>query len=197
MAIARRRGDPRWRLLGLAFPNLTPTNVPSLDEWALSQGLEDWPVAEISMLYAEHLGLTPADPHQKRRQARNQRLREQRLALLNDLEATAVEKPHPCDLLHGWLAPELASELVKRGVLTLADLQALIGQGGRWWRGLRAYGPIKAGRLKQQVDLLLGERPTSAFGLTLASSLGISSGASAAGGADLTGGPEPTARRLV
>lgn len=187
MAIARRRGDPRWRLLGLALPTATPTDCLSLDQWAQAQDLEDWPVAEISALYAEQMGHTPADSQQQRRHARNQRLREQRLALLKDLETAAAEKPHPYELLHGWLAPELAGELGKRGLMTLADLQALIGQGGRWWRGLRAYGPVKAGRLQQQMDLLLGERPALAWGLILKPGAGISDGAGAAGGADLTG----------
>lgn len=155
-SIARRRGDPRWRLLGLSLHE-APASVVSLDDWAQAQGLEDWPIAELQVLYVETIG--PADPKQQRRHLRVRRLRAARLALLADLEATAAEQPHPNDLLHGWLAPALALELSQRGLLTLGELQGLIGQGGRWWRGLRAFGPVKAARLQQQVDQLLGVRP--------------------------------------
>lgn len=170
-AIARRRGDARWRLLGLTLPDAS-AGVQTLDEWAQEQGLEDWPMAEVEALYADTLG--SVDPKHQRRQARLHRLREKRIALLKTLEATAAEQPHPTDQLQGWLAPDLALMLAKRGLMTLGDLQALIGQGGRWWQGLRAYGPIKAARLKQQVDQLLGAHPIRVWQLASSTLSGAS-----------------------
>ena len=96
---------------------------------------------------------------------RNARLREKRLSLLKDLEATAAEQPRPTDALAGWLEPALAEEFLQRGVLTLGELQALIAPGGRWWQGLRAFGVTKAARLARQIEQLIGEAPAPVWAL--------------------------------
>ena len=154
-AVARRRNDPRWRLLGIALPAPTPgLQCVSLEEWAGAEGLGDWSASELQALYEEKFG--SPDAGARRRQARDARLWERRLALLHELEATAAERPMPADLLSGWLEPVRAHEFLKRGVATLGELQALIARGGRWWAGLRACGPVKAARLQRQVEQLLG-----------------------------------------
>ena len=154
-AVARRRGDSRWRLLGveIAVP-AAPESRPAIDDWARDQGLEDWPNGELQDLYAERF--PPPEPAEQRRQARNARLRARRLARITELEAVAAERALPSDRLDGWLSPELAGQLQRRGLLLLGDLQALIARGGRWWKGLPAYGPVKAARLAGRVEQLLG-----------------------------------------
>jgi integrase len=165
-AVARRRGDSRWRLLGLELQpppqpgadGQAPTPLrqapPPLHAWAEAQGLGDWSTEELQCLYAERFGDEAAGA--KRRQARNARLRDKRLQLLRQLEAAAAVPAAPTDLVEGWLPGELAQQLRGCGVLTLGDLRERIAQGGRWWRGLRAVGPIKAARLAQLLATLLG-----------------------------------------
>jgi integrase len=162
-AVARRRGDARWRLLGAALPPAAlPVTVPSLEEWAAAQGLGDWSADELLSLYEEKFGASGDgsgsgnDSSQRRRSARNARLQVARLALLHELEAQAADQPTSADALAGWLHPALARELLERGVANLGELQALIARGGRWWSGLRAYGPVKAARLQRQVEQLIG-----------------------------------------
>ncbi|MDM0029090.1 tyrosine-type recombinase/integrase [Variovorax saccharolyticus] len=161
--IARRRGDPRWRLLGAALPPIAwPDPPPTLEAWAEAEGLGDWSAGELQTLYEERFARddTEEGPDVRRRALRNARLRAQRLALIQDLETAAAERPRLTDALAGWLDPGLAQALLERGVLTLGELQALIAPGGRWWRGLRAFGPTKAARLQLQVEQLIG-RPAA------------------------------------
>jgi integrase len=63
------------------------------------------------------------------------------------------------------LQPEVAEQLRRCGTLTLADLRQRIQVGGRWWSVLRSFGPVKAKRLAQHVDVLLGPESKPAWGL--------------------------------
>jgi integrase len=164
---AQRRGDSRWRLLGLVINDGAPAGVaPSLHDWAEAEGLDGWSQAELQEMYAERFG-TP-DAGARRRTARNARLRERRLALLKELEAVAIEAAKPSDLLDGWLKPEVAEQLRRGGLLTLADLQRRIAQGGQWWSGLRAFGPVKAKRLAGQVEQLIGKPAATVWPVAIA-----------------------------
>lgn len=156
-AVARRRGDARWRLVGLELRTVvgSQTPVPSIDEWAETKGLTDWSQAELAELYAEEVG--SGDPQERRRSGRNIRLRDRQLQLLRELEAIASEKAAPSDLLDGWFPAELAGRFRLAGLLTLDDLRRRVGRGGRWWLGLTAIGPKKAARMAAHVGSLLGE----------------------------------------
>ena len=75
-ALARRRGDARWRLLGIEIREVAGDDaslVPPLHAWAEAEGLEDWPEAELQALHADRFGAL--DPGVLRRQVRNARLR--------------------------------------------------------------------------------------------------------------------------
>ena len=53
-AIARRRGDPRWRLIRLKIHGAEKAAVdapPPLYEWAEQEGLGDWSEAELQDMY--------------------------------------------------------------------------------------------------------------------------------------------------
>lgn len=153
-AIARRRGDTRWRLIGIEIEAGTAeAERPSLDAWAEAEGLGDWSQAELQDLYTERFDVLDASA--RRRHARNARLRERRLALLRELEATAATPARETDRLDGWLAPALAERLLRSGALTLGDLQERVQKGGRWWSGLAGFGPTKAARLEALVSALL------------------------------------------
>lgn len=174
-AVARRRGDSRWRLLGveIAAPGVEAA-APSLDDWARAEGLDGWSQAELRDLHAERF--PPPEASRRRRVERNERLRARRLALIDELEAAAAERPAAGDRLDGWLAPELAGRLQRRGLATLGDLQALIARGGRWWADLPACGPIKAKRLSSHVEQLLGPRPSAWATSTVQADLAALSG---------------------
>lgn len=156
-AIARRRGDPRWRLVGIDIHDAAKSGAalpPPLHEWAEAEGLDGWSEAELQEMYADRFG--HADPVQRRRSARNARLRVRRLELLRELEAAAAEAPQPSDLVEGWYSRPVADQLRQCGVLTLQDLQKRISRGGWWWGSLKGVGPLKAARLASYLVVLLG-----------------------------------------
>lgn len=163
-SVARRRGDPRWRLVGLQIDDIAgpgSSTAPTLEEWAAAEGLDGWSEAELQELYAERVG-TIGD----RRSVRNRRLRERRRELLLQLEATAADAARPTDLVDGWFDPTTAERMRQAGHLTLGDLQRAIGRGGRWWSNMPSIGPTKAARLAQHLVQLLGA-PLARAGLPL------------------------------
>lgn len=154
-AIARRRGDSRWRLIGIELRDRPPPvdAPPSLDAWIEREGLDDWSEAEALALYEERFAV--ADPQEARRRGRDERLRASRLALLTELEQTSVEEASPADRLSGWIPEDLAARFAAIGTFTLGDLHRQIERGGRWWSNLAGFGPVKAKRLERHLRFLL------------------------------------------
>lgn len=146
-ALARRRGDSRWRLLGLVGRGEAVSEQPALSAWAAAQGHEGWSEAELLSLYA---AVFPTD----RRQRRTERVRQQQRALLLELERVAGEQPRAEDAVGGWLEPRLAERLVRHGLQRLGDLQALASRGGRWWGAIPGIGPLKARRIEACLSLV-------------------------------------------
>lgn len=148
-ALARRRGDPGWRLIGLTIrPNDSRAQPPSIDEWASEQSLDGFSQAELLVLHAEAF---PPD----RKAQRNGRLRTRQLQLLQSLAQAAAETALPHHRLDAWFPEHLCRSLVASGVLLLSDLQARVQAGGRWWRSIPKIGAGKAERLAQQLELLI------------------------------------------
>ncbi|MDO9217886.1 MAG: site-specific integrase [Lacisediminimonas sp.] len=172
-AVARRRGESAWRLIGLRLPGATgspgslDTGRPALEDFAAERGLDGFSEAEVLELYEE---AWPAD----RRAARGQRLRERQLALLRRLERLAAETPLASDLVSGWFDDATADKLVAAGIVSLGDLGRRIAAGGRWYRTLPAIGKAKAQRMAHHLATLLPgqSRPTRAvFALAAAPAL--------------------------
>ncbi|WP_211260296.1 site-specific integrase [Xenophilus azovorans] len=162
MLVARRAfGGSRWRLLQLQIPLALPpspaaaADVPSLEDWAAENGLEDWSAAELRDLYEEKFG-KQSGALDARKVAQLDRLRRTRRALLAGLENFAIEPPSLSDPVAGWFPADLASRLDDAGLSTLGQLRDHIALRGRWWRQIRAYGPKKAARLEEQVQALVG-----------------------------------------
>ena len=147
-AVARRRGESAWRLVGLRIQSPAGVPRPSLEAFAQQHGLEDFSEREVVKLYTEAF---TAD----RKAARGQRLRERQLELLRRLEGLAAETPQPSDLVAGWFEEALAAKLVTAGILTLGALNASISAGGVWWRALPAVGIAKARRIERHLATLL------------------------------------------
>ena len=147
-AVARRRGESAWRLVGLRIQSPAGAPRPALEDFAADHGLDGCSEAEVLALYAE------AHPPE-RKALRGQRLRERQLVLLRRLEGLAAETPQHSDLVAGWFEEALAAKLVTAGILTLGDLSARISTSGRWFSALPAIGIAKARRIARHLATLL------------------------------------------
>lgn len=151
-AIANRRHEPAWRLIGLTLqvpsPSTPSVTQPSLQAFIEERDLEDWSEEEVSAMYAE---IYPLDPKIKKRL----RLREKLLDLLARLEKQVAEQPLASDQVAGWLDETLAHKLIAAGILTLGELRHTITVGGRWYRTLPGVGVAKAARLEAYLRQLL------------------------------------------
>ena len=172
-SLARQRGDPRWRLVGLAIkPHDPGTQPPAIDQWVDELGLGEFSHAELLALYTEAF---PAD----RKTTRNARLRAQQLALLQTLATAAVETALPHHRLDAWFPEHLCQSLVACGLLLLSDLQTKVRAGGRWWNTIPKIGAGKAERLAHHLEMLIPgsnapvrSRTLALRGRTLAASIG-------------------------
>ena len=147
-AVARRRGESAWRLVGLSIPVPSGQTRPSLNAFAQQHDLDGFSESEVVTLYEEAFPL-------ERKTARGQRLRARQLALLRHLERLAAETPQASDLVTGWFDEALAAKLVTAGLLTLGALNARISAGGRWFAALPAVGIAKARRIERHLATLL------------------------------------------
>jgi len=156
-AVARRRAEAAWRLVGLRIQapgaGAGPSMRPALDEFAAVHGLEGFSEAEVLALYEEAWPL-------EQKAARRQRLRQRQLELLRRLEALAAETPQASDLVSGWFEEATAQRLMTAGLLTLGSLASHIAAGGVWWRQIPAIGVAKGGRIARHLALLLPSQAT-------------------------------------
>ena len=153
-AVARRAGlGPRWRLLRVQqLPVQALAKPVSLEEWAESNGYDGFSFEELREIYEAENG--PLGTDRKTKQI--ERLRRARMELLQQLEAHAVEPPSLGDSVAAWFPEDLAVRLKRAGFHLMGELRTAIVLGGRWWRGLPGYGPVKAGQLAAQVGALVG-----------------------------------------
>ncbi len=167
---ARRHGDPGWRLLGIELDlgRISTAQAgprpPSVDEWALEEGLEDFSQREQLRLYLERFGEEAEgqgsgvanSARSARLQTRNARLRERRIELLRELERIAQSPARVDDKLAGWFDEVTTERLNTAGAETLGDVQLWISQGSRWWSKIPALGDAKARSIATKVTRLVG-----------------------------------------
>jgi site-specific recombinase XerD len=116
--------------------------VPSLEEFALEFGLEEFSEAEQLEQYQERYGSATA------RESRRSRLIARQLEALLWLEGLVVQPPQASDALASWLHPDLVRYLEEGGIFTVAQLvERINGIGLRWCAGIRAIGAAKADRI--------------------------------------------------
>jgi len=149
-AVARRRGESAWRLIGLSIGLQAPPAQPTLDEFMAEHGLDGWREDEVRAMHAE---AWPPDA----KAARRQRLRARQLELLARLQALAADTPQTSDLVDGWFDDATAGKLLTAGITTLGALQQRITTGGRWFQTLPAVGRTKAARIASHLATLLPE----------------------------------------
>ena len=147
-AVARRRGETAWRLIGLSLQLKERPERPSLEHFVGERGLEGFSETDALELYEE---VYPAD----RKTVRGQRLRERQLALLEKMQGLAAEHPLASDLVSGWFDDATATKLVAAGMVCLGDLNAKVSAGGRWYSALPAIGQAKARRIEGYLATLL------------------------------------------
>ncbi|MEM5405885.1 phage integrase family protein [Paraburkholderia unamae] len=109
---------------------------------------------------AELLDLYRADfppdssPRVDRRIARNARLRTRQVAALARMERALAEEPAPGHPVDGWFEPAIAGRLQAAGLVTLADLLALIERRRhRWHTDVPRLGPKGAQRITDWLAL--------------------------------------------
>ncbi len=149
-AIARRRSESAWRLIGLAIRLQTLPAQPSLDEFMAERDLDGWREDEVRQMHAEAY---PPDAKATRRA----RLRQRQLELLARLQQLAAQTPLESDWVTGWFDPATAAKLITAGMTTLGELKLNITTGGCWYRVLPAVGRAKAARIASHLTTLLPE----------------------------------------
>lgn len=156
-AIARRRGENAWRLVGLTIRVTDGATQPSLslEDFIAERDLDGWSEAEVGEMYREAY---PADA----KAARRERLRERQLDLIRKIQGLAAEQPLASDLLSGWFDDATAARLIGAGLTTLGELSAKVAAGARWYSALPAIGQAKASRIEAHLATLLPRTSASA-----------------------------------
>jgi site-specific recombinase XerD len=116
--------------------------LPTLEDFAAAQGLEDFSQAEQMSAYEAAFGDAT---HRSRRRSR---LVARQLEALRWLEGLVAQPPRAGDGVAAWLNPTLAGHLERVDIFTLAQLVDRInGIGHRWYASIKALGQTKAERI--------------------------------------------------
>lgn len=161
-AAARRERRPGTaRLIRLdpdRFTQKAAPKLPTLEEFALAQGLEDFSQEEqieaYVAAYPQAAGRSSQGSKRGSGSSRRARVVERQLEALRWLEALVIHDPKPLDSVEAWLNPRLAARLRSKGILTLQDLAARMNHhGARWWCQLPGIGQHKARRLADWLEV--------------------------------------------
>jgi site-specific recombinase XerD len=154
-AIARRRGERAWHLIGLTIKMQPPSqNRPTLNEFSELRDLDGWSESEVADMYAEAY---PSDAKAQKRQ----RLHDRLMDLLKRLEALDAEQPLASDSVAGWFDSLTSERLIAAGLVNLGELNRAIATRKRWYQGIPAMGVAKASRIVSHLRLLLAAEPVS------------------------------------
>ncbi len=167
---AARRYQGETQLTGASFARLIRTPLPTLsaperNELAAVPSLEDFQadfdpagfyseselITEFEKRYAG--GSTPSAAI-LRKVSQTNRLRTRIRHAINVLEGWIVTTPKASDPITLWLDPVVARPLLVMGVVSIDDLVGLINRGGhRWYRRIKGFGAIRAGRVLKFLQL--------------------------------------------
>ena len=122
--------------------------LPSLDEWVASEGMdpEGWSEAELLAEYKAAFGLDNADAIEAGaglKDAVGERVR-----ALNYLETVLSSIPAATDRLESWFARPVVKCLRNMGIITLGDLVRFINvYGYRWYSTIKGFGAQRANQV--------------------------------------------------
>lgn len=152
-AAARRERKPGTARLILLDPGRVAAApaLPSLAEFAASQGMEDFSEAEqIEAYEAAHPRARAGQGGGERsaQGSRRARVIARQLEALRWLENLVAQDPRPADDVAAWLHPALAERLERAGLPTLdALVERINAAGARWWVQVPGVGERKAARI--------------------------------------------------
>ena len=147
-ALARRRGNSAWRLIGVQI-RVQDTNMrPSLEDFIAERDLDGWSESEQLELYGA------AFPTEMKTERRD-RLRRRQLELLRVLETSNAEQPKTQDMVSGWFDDRTATKLIGAGLVNLGEMAQAIAAGGCWYRDLPGVGKSKAQRIAAHLHTLI------------------------------------------
>jgi len=119
--------------------------LPSLDEWMESEGMdpEGWSEAELLAEYKAHFGLDNADAIEAAAAFKDPV--GERVRALNYLETVLSVIPTATDRLESWFARPVVKCLRNMGIITLGDLVRFINAyGHRWYSTIKGFGAQRA-----------------------------------------------------
>lgn len=147
-AIARRRGDSAWRLIGVRIRVQDTGLRPTLEDFIAERDLDGWSESEQLELYGA------AFPTEMKTERRD-RLRRRQLELLRVLETSNAEQPKTQDMVSGWFDDRTATKLIGAGLVNLGEMAQAIAAGGCWYRDLPGVGKSKAQRIAAHLHTLI------------------------------------------
>ena len=146
----RRPGTARLILLDTQRITAAPA-LPTLEEFAAAQGMEDFSTAEQVEAYEDaypSVGRAAGKGGGAGPSSRRTRVVERQLEALRWLQDLVAQDPRPTDGVGAWLNPSLATRLERAGIPTLAALvERVNGIGARWWAQVPGVGERKAARI--------------------------------------------------
>lgn len=156
----RRRGKHGQAAL-LALPRdriaqkkeeAAPSDIPSFEQFQAQYDPNGhFSLNELLDIYGDFYGQTSKqEPPKNRFSQRDQRLRERRLALINDLAHIVAASPRGDDQVDGWFDRTVAQRLHQAGIYTLAELCGFMNHHGyRYFTKIPRVGPIMGDKLRE------------------------------------------------
>lgn len=142
-----------------AAPSPSAVRIPTLDEYAVEAGMEDWAIDEVTYAYMEAWGdkIKAADMATAQAKAISNAegsiqptSRGDVISALGLLQSLISLCPTPADPVSTWINAQFADKLRPHGVISIRDLANWVNIEGRaWHRRVPGVGKSKASRVTQ------------------------------------------------
>ena len=153
---ARQAKRPGLARLILLEPALVKdvSAPPSLEDFAVLHGLEDFSEDEQIEAYQAAMASAPSQSNSGRRSGRRQRLIAKQLEALRWLEQHVVQAPTSADPLSSWLDEAIARRMARAGLKDVGQLvEHVNAHGDRWWLHVPGVGIRKSARVLEWLKL--------------------------------------------